>query len=663
MARLRRARGAQSDFFPGFTDIAEIGMGSLATVFRAREIGTNRLVALKLLNVRDASPRALESFERETIALGAVSSHPNIVTLFRSFRAADGRPVLVLELCRGAISDRMRGGQGLPVPEVVALGIKIAGALETAHRAEILHRDVKPQNILVTEFGEPALADFGVAMLQSSTQTTAGLFDFTTLHAAPELLEGGETSAATDVYELASSLYQLIAGRSAFRAYDGESPASVILRILRDPVQPLVNAHVPTQLSDLLIYAMSKDKNSRPPTAAEFAAELASVEAEQGWPRTQFLIRDPSGSPIGLPSITRLPRLNPRPATLPAFPPPLPESVGRPDPGFVPAPPAAAPPPAPPPLPPPTPPAPPPMSPPLVPAAPPPMSAPPLPPPPPVPPQPPQPSAAPAIVMREVEPAPLPEPPAREPAPGPGPVPAPPEAEWSTAALTSFRPQPSPERDRPRPLPPRSEVVESAWAPAAPTAPPPPAPPGPAFDERRPLRIDGDDDYTRPTTAPTPTPPPPPYPPPAPEYPVPPALEYPVPPARPPAPPAPAAGPAVPTWSYRGPSPAVPDVGIDPGTLRRRVKLRSGASGIVVDETRLVVRRWWRRRELDWRDVEGFEPRFAGGDPSGGGRLVARTVHGPVELPVTGESAEDLRYLHALLDAYRIRARTVTERS
>lgn len=259
--------------------------------------------------------------------------------------------------------------------------------------------------------------------------------------------------------------------------------------------------------------------------------------------------------------------------------------------------------------------------------------------------------------MREVEPAPLPEPPAPAPTPGPGPVPAPPEAEWSTAALTSFRPQPSPERDRPRPLPPRSEVVESAWAPAAPTAPPPPAPLGPAFDERRPLRIDGDDDYTRPTPTPTPAAPPPPPPYPAP------ALEYPVPPARPLAPPAPAAGPSVPTWSYRGPSPAVPDVGIDPGTLRRRVKLRSGASGIVVDETRLVVRRWWRRRELDWRDVEGFEPRFAGGDPSGGGRLVARTVHGPVELPVTGESAEDLRYLHALLDAYRIRARTVTERS
>jgi serine/threonine protein kinase len=278
--------------FPGFADVVEIGRGTLATVYSAREVETNRRVALKLLNARDVSARAIESFERESLSLGAVSSHPNIVTLFRIFRAVDGRPVLVLELCRGPISERIRQGEGMPVAEVLSIGIKIAGALETAHRVEILHRGVKPENILITEFGEPALADFGVAKLQSSTQTTAGLFDFTTVHAAPELLEGGPTSATTDVYELGSSLYQLIAGRSAFREEDGESPASVILRILRDPVKPLLNANVPPELSDLLISAMSKDRESRPPTAAEFARRLSSIEAAQGWPPTPFVITD-----------------------------------------------------------------------------------------------------------------------------------------------------------------------------------------------------------------------------------------------------------------------------------------------------------------------------------------------------------------------------------
>lgn len=231
-----------------------------------------------------------------SLALGALSSHPNIVTLYRTFQTPDGRPVLVLELCVGSVSDRIRGGVGMPASEAVSIAIKVSGALETAHRSEILHRDVKPQNILITEFGEPALADFGVAMLQSSSETTAGLFDFTTLHAAPELLEGKQTSAATDVYELASTLYQLITGQSAFRAYEGESPASVILRILRDPVRPVLAQGVPVQLSDLLIGAMSKDKDHRPETAAEFAAELAMIEQAQGWPQTQFLVRGAGGA-------------------------------------------------------------------------------------------------------------------------------------------------------------------------------------------------------------------------------------------------------------------------------------------------------------------------------------------------------------------------------
>jgi hypothetical protein len=305
VALRRRAHARGHELFPGFVDAVEIGRGTLATVFRAREIETDRAVALKLLNVRDASPRALESFQRESLALGALGSHPHIVTLYRSFPIPDGRPVLVLELCAGAVADRLRDGTRIPVREAVSIGIKIAGALETAHRGGILHRDVKPQNILVTEFGEPALSDFGVAMLQSSTQTTSGLFDFTTLHAAPELLEGGGTSAATDVYELASTLYQLIAGQSAFRAYEGESPASVILRILRDPVRPVEG--VPVQLSDLLVRAMSKDQDDRPPTAAEFASELAGLEVEQGWPRTQFVIRGSASVDSATPRIIRMP--------------------------------------------------------------------------------------------------------------------------------------------------------------------------------------------------------------------------------------------------------------------------------------------------------------------------------------------------------------------
>ena len=580
MALLKRARSAGSDFFPGFTDVAEIGIGSLATVYRARETGTNRLVALKLLNVRDASPRAIESFERESLALGAVSSHPNIVTLFRSFRVADGRPVLVLELCGGAVSDRTRGAQGLPVAEAVAIGIKIAGALETAHRGGILHRDVKPQNILITDFGEPALADFGVAMLQSSTQTTAGLFDFTTLHAAPELLEGGETSAATDVYELASSLYQLVAGRSAFRAYDGESPASVILRILRDPVQPLLNANVPTQLSDLLVHAMSKDKDNRPPTAAEFAAALSAVEAAQGWPPTPFLIREPNGTP--------LPPAAPRPAAPPAAP--------------RPAPPLAAPPVA-------------------------------------VAPRPP-------VVIAS----------APRPSPPPAPAVAASEA-WSEPSLTTSRNATERADERPAVRIDEEHAEEDLTpepppAPATPATPESSAPTEPARRRTAWLAPGAFDEEAASRSGPLPSSEPVEG---EPQYPIPPAFSE----------PDEAQPTAVPTWSFRAPSPTqqpaiapafVGDFTLDPLLLRRRATIRSGACVLSVDESRLALRSWWQRSEIAWSEVLGFEARPAARESPRDGRLVALTRAGPVELPATRRPLSELRYLHALLDAYRQRA-------
>ncbi len=286
----RRSAGVQSDLFPGFVDVTHIGGGRFSSVYRAREVDTDRTVALKLLTVHEVSAHALDSFRRETMALGPLSSHPNIVTLYRTFATPQGMPVLVLELCRGSVADRVRAEGPLAPSRSVSVAIKIAGALETAHRAGVLHRDVKPQNILVTEYDEPALADFGLARLQSSTETTAAIFAFTTRHAAPELLEGSGASAATDVYELASSLYQLMSGRAAFRSYDGEAPASVILRILRDPVEPLMRDGVPMTLSDLLVQAMAKDPSERPTSMKAFAEALCAIESQQGWPRTAYAV-------------------------------------------------------------------------------------------------------------------------------------------------------------------------------------------------------------------------------------------------------------------------------------------------------------------------------------------------------------------------------------
>jgi serine/threonine protein kinase len=104
------------------------------------------------------------------------------------------------------------------------------------------------------------------------------------------LLEGGLPTAASDVYGLASTLYELVAGRAAFRAYVGESPASVIVRVLSNPVLPIVAPNVPLEISDVLTWAMAPRPQDRPPTPAWLAEELGRIEGRQDWPRTRMVV-------------------------------------------------------------------------------------------------------------------------------------------------------------------------------------------------------------------------------------------------------------------------------------------------------------------------------------------------------------------------------------
>lgn len=273
----RRRRAAEVESLPGFAEAAEIGSGRLATVYEAREIATGRLVALKMLSVPEPSQAALESFAREAAALGAVGSHPNVLTLLRASQAADGKPVLVLELCRDLFAARQKPGPRMSVAEAVGVADHIAGALECAHAAGIVHCDVKPANILRTQYGYPVLADFGAATLPEPPHTKVGLADLASPHVAPELLSGGTPSTATDVYSWASTLYELIAGRAAF-AGTGTRSVHAMSRILHDPVPPLRNAAVPAALSGLIEAAMRKDPAGRP-AISELGARLRVVAA------------------------------------------------------------------------------------------------------------------------------------------------------------------------------------------------------------------------------------------------------------------------------------------------------------------------------------------------------------------------------------------------
>jgi hypothetical protein len=179
-----------------------------------------------------------------------------------------------------------------PWPEVVRIGVKLAGALESAHRLGILHRDVKPGNVLVSDFGEPQLADFGLARVSGGFETTSRHITASVAHAAPEILEGRPPSAASDVYSLASTLYALVAGNPAFTAQDDESLVALYVRIASSPVPELDTPGVPESLYRVLAAAMSKRPDERPTTAAEFGRMLQELEASEGVPVTDLPIRD-----------------------------------------------------------------------------------------------------------------------------------------------------------------------------------------------------------------------------------------------------------------------------------------------------------------------------------------------------------------------------------
>jgi eukaryotic-like serine/threonine-protein kinase len=283
------APSRRADDLPHFSDLRLQHRSDLTSTYTGHESGTGRLVAVKVLN-EDAPVFAHEALEREAAHLALLGGHPNIITLYHHTALADGRPALVLAGCPASVADAARA-QRLSVPAAVSIAIKIAGALETVHRAGLVHCAVRPENVLFTEFDEPVLADFGAA-LRPEDDEVLGLHE-TTAHTAPELLLGDGISAATDVYGLASTLYELVAGRAAFRAYDRESPAAVSLRILAGGVHPIVTPTVPLELSDLLVWGLAPDPAERPPGATWLAEELGRIEQKHGWVRTRMVTGEP----------------------------------------------------------------------------------------------------------------------------------------------------------------------------------------------------------------------------------------------------------------------------------------------------------------------------------------------------------------------------------
>ncbi|MDI9919001.1 protein kinase [Rhodococcus sp. IEGM 1379] len=252
----------------GFHDAAEIGRGGFGVVYRCTQSGLDRVVAVKVLTAGpDEESRA--RFVREQRAMGRLTGHPNIAGVLQIGETSSGRPYLVMQSHeRGSLDARIRRDGPLPVDEVLRLGIKVAGALEAAHGLGIVHRDVTPANVLFTDYGEPALTDFGIAHIVGGFETTAGTITASPAFAAPEVLDGHPPSPASDVYGLGATLFCALTGHSAFERRSGEQVVAHFLRIANEPVPDLRESGVPNDMCAAIEAAMDRDPAQRPSVIA-----------------------------------------------------------------------------------------------------------------------------------------------------------------------------------------------------------------------------------------------------------------------------------------------------------------------------------------------------------------------------------------------------------
>ncbi len=287
---------------PGLAYIRPLGSGGFADVFLYEQDMPRRNVAVKVMpsDVRD--PELRRMFNAEADVLAHLSAHPSIVTVYQASISADGRPYIVMEYCPGSLAQRYRV-ERVPVEEVLAVGVRMASALESAHRAGLIHRDIKPSNILVTTFATPVLADFGIS---ASLQRKSGgeVLAMSIPWSAPEVVaEQTSGTVASEVWSLGATVYSLLAGHSPFERHErGQNTKDLLRRrIARATYVQIPRADVPPALQAVLATAMSRDPARRHPSAGALGEALRQVQIELGLPPTPLEIPDSDWSPASGP--------------------------------------------------------------------------------------------------------------------------------------------------------------------------------------------------------------------------------------------------------------------------------------------------------------------------------------------------------------------------
>lgn len=284
---------------PGLDYVRPLGSGGFADVFLYQQDMPRRAVAVKVLPTDERHPDLLRMFNAEADVLAHLSAHPAIVTVYQAGISADGRPYIVMEYCPGSLAQRYRI-ERIPVEEVMTIAVRLAGALESAHRAGLIHRDIKPSNILVTTFGAAVLADFGISA--SLLRHTPGeVLAMSIPWSAPEVI--AEQTAGTvesEVWSLGATVYSLLAGHSPFeRRERGQNTRDHLRRrIARATFVPVPRPDMPDELQRVLATAMARDPAHRYRTAREFGEAVRDVQRGLGLAPTPLEVPTEEWTPI-----------------------------------------------------------------------------------------------------------------------------------------------------------------------------------------------------------------------------------------------------------------------------------------------------------------------------------------------------------------------------
>ncbi|HEX6356916.1 serine/threonine-protein kinase [Actinophytocola sp.] len=258
---------------PGYQIGDPLGRGGFGVVYRARHLTIDREVAIKVDTRVILDDRDQRRFLREVRAAGRLSGHPHVVEIYDAGVLPDSRPFIVMELCPGG-SLAQRGP--LPPREVADIGQKIGDALAAAHDLGVLHRDIKPGNILIKRYGTVALSDFGLAaLMETGRDTSVTLEALTPAYAAPEQFHLAPPTPQSDVYALTATLYTLLAGRPPRYPPDRELSVPEIIRLHDAPIEDLPG--VPPQFMAVLRRGLARDPGHRYPEAASLRADLSQL--------------------------------------------------------------------------------------------------------------------------------------------------------------------------------------------------------------------------------------------------------------------------------------------------------------------------------------------------------------------------------------------------